>query len=153
MTTIRLGRADDAPWMLEELHAFDAAFRRGKFSLIPSSEDVAKDAVLALLTNSAFVTFIAERDGERIGFIVGHLGPHFYNPEFIQLTELLWWVPPQERGSLAGGRLLDAYVKWGRVNADLIVMTLNEHTPIHQTTLERRGFTLTEHHYHLEVRD
>lgn len=153
MTTIRLGTLADGPWMLEQLRVFDATFRRGKFSLIPDDPEVARDAVTRLLFDRSFVVFVAERDGAPIGFIVGHCGPHFYNPSKLQLTELLWWVPPAERGSLAGGRLLDAYVKWGKVNADLIVMTLNEHTPIHQQTLERRGFVLTEHHYHLEVTD
>lgn len=153
MTTVRLARLEDAPWFLQQVIDFDRAFRRGKISLVPSDPDVARDAIVALLTDASFITFIAERDGERVGLIVGHCGPHFYNPEIMQLTELLWWVPLTERGSLAGGRLLDAYIKWGRVNADLIVMTLNEHTPIHQATLERRGFVLTEHHYHMEVAD
>jgi hypothetical protein len=55
------------------------------------------------------------------------------------------------RGSSAGARLLEAFIAYGKKNADCIVMTLQAKSPVDPRSLERKGFRLYERNFMLEV--
>jgi hypothetical protein len=94
---------------------------------------------------------IAVRGEERLGFIAGYYVRHPFNDNLITLCELFWWVSEQHRGSSAGMRLLDAYIKWGMDNVNWITFALQTHSPVKEEALLRRGFHRHETSYLMEV--
>lgn len=145
---VRRAYHDDVPWLLDELREFSEFFG-SKHPLFPDDREHAKKVVHDLIREHVF--FVAERGWVRAGFIAGLMHRHFFNPKWWVLTEVLWWVSPEFRGSRAGLLLLDEFVEYGRDHAHMIVMALEAKSPIHPKTLERRGFHLHESSYLLEV--
>ena len=96
--------------------------------------------------------FLALRNEAPVGFLVGSLIPHYFNPALIVLSQVLWWVNPEARMSRAPAALLDAYQALGRERAHWIQFSRQEHTPIRDASLARRGFRLVERTYLEEVR-
>lgn len=145
---IRPATAGDLDWLVGQLRAFS----RFCGTKLPAFGDEAH--VRAGLENfiASHLLLIAERDEtERLGFL-GALGiPHPFNPEIKLLTEMFWWVDEERRGSRAAPMLLDAYVEWGRANADWVTMALEHHSPVSEKHLLKRGFKLRERSYLLEV--
>jgi len=88
---------------------------------------------------------------ERTGFIAGYVVPHLFNPKIETLTEILWWVSEEHRGSRAGLMLFNAFMDWGRANVHWVTMSLEEKSPIKDSFLIKRGFKLKEKSYLLEV--
>lgn len=148
MITIRRADSADLPWLLTQCRAFSQFFGSQQ-SLMPDDE-TASDTLRGLMDEDVGCFFVAE-NGQRLGFIAGLLSPHYFNPALLQLTELLWWVSPEHRGSSAGARLLDAFDAFGRAHADWVVFSLEEKSPVNPRALERRGYTLHERSYLLET--
>jgi N-acetylglutamate synthase-like GNAT family acetyltransferase len=151
---IRPASRADIPWLLEQLRAF-ADFSNTAHSLFPDEESVATAIVDSLIAQAGQwqgVFLIAEAaDHTRLGFIVGLLGAHPFNPRVRVLSELFWWVTPNHRGSSAGARLLDAFVGFGKRHADQVVLTLEHESPDLEAGFVRRGFRLKERTFLLEV--
>lgn len=150
MINVRLATRDDVPWLLGQLESF-AAFFGTKRSLFPADRFVAQTIVVAFVDQLKFFVAVDHATQRPLGFIAGALGPHPMNPSVRVLNEVFWWVAPDKRGSSAGGRLFDRFVEFGRANADWIVMTLESKSPVDPASLERRGFSLHERSYLLEV--
>lgn len=147
MSQVRPATPADAPWILEQLLAFDKFFGSSR-SLFPSIE--AAEGRLAFLMDG-HVVLVADNGAELQGFIGGLLGPSFFNDEVVQLTELFWWVAEEHRGSRAALMLLNAFVAVGNTRAHQVIMTLEDKSPVNPVTLERRGFRPKETNYLLEV--
>lgn len=147
MSLVRHATPADAPWILEQLLAFDKFFGSSR-SLFPSIE--AAEGKLAYLL-AHHVVLVAESGVELQGFIVGLLGPSFYNDDVVQLTELFWWVSPEHRGTRAALLLLNAFVAVGKARAHQVIMTLEDNSPVNPVTLERRGFRPKETNFLFEV--
>lgn len=147
---MRLRKADlgDLGWLVKQLRAFDA-FQGTKKSLFPESAEEAVSLLEGLIQAHPFI--VAEDFAGPVGFIAGVLQPHPYNSQVKMLSELFWWVDPRYRGSTAGARLLEAFIEYGKRNADLVVMTLEEKSPVDPRSLERKGFRLYERNFMLEV--
>lgn len=146
---IRQAQGSDIPWLLAECKAFDQFFG-AKHSLFPD-EETAIEKISELMNPEVGCFYVAETDLARVGFIVGILSPHYFNPRLRTLAELLWWVNPLYRGTRAGLALLEAYIRFGAQHADQVVMTLEENSPINPSSLTKRGFRLKESNYLLEV--
>lgn len=147
---MQLRKADlgDLGWLLKQLRAFDE-FQGTKRSLFPENAEEAVTLLETLIQTQPFI--IAEDFAGPVGFIAGVLQPHPYNKAVRMLSELFWWVDPRYRGSTAGARLLEAFVAYGKTNADMIVMTLEAKSPVDPRSLERKGFRLYEQNFMLEV--
>lgn len=144
---IRDASTSDIDWLLTELKAFSNFFS-AKIELFKDS-DFARNFVSTMVANH--LVLIADRQGERMGFISGYVTPHPYNPEIKTLAETFWWVSPRYRSSRAGLMLLNAFTAWGKANADWITFALENHSPINEKTLTKRGYHLTERSFLLEV--
>lgn len=144
---IRQATPDDLDWLLGELAAFDRFVGATK-SLMPDPE-TARETLSQMIVGQPF--FVAERDGERAGFIAGVLHPHPFNPGLTMLTETFWWVVPAYRGGSTGARLLHAFEAFGQQFADWIVMSLEAESPVAPSSLTRRGYRPQETSYLLEV--
>lgn len=100
----------------------------------------------------AGVFFVAETtEGEGVGFILGHLAPHYFNPTLFVLSELAWWVDPAHRGSRAGLLLLNAFIAEGERSAHWISFSLEAQSPVNERTLAKRGFRKYETAFLREV--
>lgn len=93
----------------------------------------------------------ADEDDNMVGFITGMLLPHMFNPDIITLVEVFWWVNSSHRRSKAGLKLLNAYVDYGKQNADWIICTLESHSPVNDKAFIKRGFKYKEKSFLMEV--
>ena len=107
--------------------------------------------VLDTLINQHFFS-VVEIDQKIIGFIAGTLAPHFFNNEITVLSEVFWWVNEEHRSNRAGALLFQEFMDFGKANADWITMTIEHHSPVKEESLLKRGFSLQEKSYLMEVR-
>ena len=148
MIKIRPATTDDLEWLTTQLKAFSLFYgtKNGLFS----TDEYAHEGLKTFMEKH--VLLIADKDFVGpIGFIAGLVTPHIYNPTIRVLTEAFWWVPEEHRRSRAGYLLLKAFVDYGRVNADWILFTLEEDSPVNEFALIDRGFKLKERSYLMEV--
>lgn len=142
--TVRRAALADVPWLIPQARAF-AESMGSTVPIWPGDEHAAE--FLAQFIEHQHV-FVAEmEDGEGVGFIMGMLTPHYFNGAIITLTELAWWVAPEHRGSRAGLYLLEAFSDYGREVATWTTLSLEENSPIHDRTMEKRGFHRVERVY------
>lgn len=146
MITTRHANMSDLDWIFGECIAFSNAYQ-SKFSLA-GNEAYGRVFVANLIQNHLVI--VGLKDGELAGFIAGMVGPHHFNPDIKQLTELFWWVPPRSRMTGVGAKLFLEFVAFGKQNCDCITMTLENETQISDAALAKRGFKLTEKAYLLE---
>lgn len=156
MIRVRSAVADDVPWILEQLRAFDAAYHAPR-SLYPR-EDYAQIMLRQLIDVGPFwvAEHILSADPEEhrpytvswpVGFIAGMVSGHWMNPEIQVLTELLWWVDPQFRGTRAAALLLEEFVAFGREHCEWIICAIGRETQVNPRALERHGFEAFEQNY------
>jgi RimJ/RimL family protein N-acetyltransferase len=146
MITTRFANSSDLDWIFAECVAFSKAYE-AKFSLA-GNEAYGRSFISNLIENHLLL--IGLKDGERAGFIGGLITPHHFNPDIKQLAELFWWVPEKFRGTAVGGKLFLEFVAFGKQHCDCITMTVENHTPITDESLAKRGFKLTEKAYLME---
>jgi N-acetylglutamate synthase-like GNAT family acetyltransferase len=95
-----------------------------------------------------FVPFVIQNgvaivDEKRQGIIGGMVIPHLYNPEKKVLSEMMWWVDENVRGSSLGYRLLKAFEEEAKkAQVDYIQMSLMESSTI--KSLEKQGYRRKE---------
>lgn len=146
--TIRSARPEDFDWVLSELKTF-AEFVGTKKKLFGDADYVRAQLHLIM---EQHVFFVAEKDGELIGFIFGFFVPHYFNPEIKTLTELAWWVVMPERGTSAGWDLMQKFIGAGiEKKADWIAVGLNEKTPVKDSRFLDLGFKNFERSFLFEV--
>ena len=143
---VRPGNSGDMPWILEQLKEFSVFFGT-KISLY--DEPSAISGLTKLMDNG--LVLIAEQGDQHLGFIVGAITPHLFNPNILVLTEFLWWVEPAYRKGRAGYLLLKEFIQWGEKNADWIVFTIEEKSPLNEETILKQGFERMERSYLKEV--
>lgn len=145
-TIVRDATPDDLEWLIGELRDF-AVFMDTRYPLF--DEAYSRRTFPTLFADH--VVLIAEREGERQGFVAGLLSPHPFNPALVILQELFWWVAAPHRHSRAGLLLLNALVEVGRAKAQWVLVSVEANSPVREATLLRRGFRLKERSYLLEV--
>ena len=157
---VRQAVEGDIPWILEELQEFDALQGTTRISLLPRDEPMQVQRLHAILygccqsDSKGLISnpfFVATRGQRRLGFICGVVTPHFMNPEIVVAYELLFWVPPRNRKTSAGIRLLNHYTDWCRANVDWAFFSIHHDTPMAARHLEKRGYKFVENTFRLEV--
>lgn len=143
MSTVRRATIDDVPWLFTMCEEF-AHFYGSKISL--AGNPVYGKAFLTGLIEKHFV-MVGIKDGLRVGFIAGMVGPHHFNPDIIQLTELLWWVKAEARNTGVGMKLFDAFMHFGETECHWITFTLEHNSPVNDKFLIKRGFREAEKAY------
>jgi hypothetical protein len=143
---IRSANSEDYEWVMAQAEEFDKFFD-AKFSLVPDKEEA---AILFKALIDSHLFLISEINGVRTGFITGLISPHFLNSNVNTLTEILWWVDTKYRLGRSGVTLLNAFVEWGKENVQMINFSLEDKSPINDSTLERRGFRYKERAFIME---
>lgn len=144
---VRTAEASDVDWLAVEANKF-SKFYATKRELFPSVEK-AKELLKAMMDAHLFL--ISEIKGERTGFVAGYYLNHPFNPSIRLLAETFWWVKEEFRAGRSGLTLLNAFVGFGKRHADWITFSLEHKSPVNERTLLKRGFTLNEKSYLLEV--
>lgn len=153
---VRPALVADIPWVVEELAQLDQFFGAGR-PLMPSPEFARERLTWMFEDHQTFLSLMVVdvdpvlRNERPLGFIISMFQQHFFNPEIIQCQSLLWWTTLKARGTVAGARLLEAWVDYARVKADWLVLVIQDKTPINEQGLFRRGFKLIDKKYLLEI--
>jgi hypothetical protein len=145
--TVRRAATTDIAWLLGELKKFSSLIGT-KIPMLPEGEQA--KSILSYLVDT-HVVLVAEKAGERLGFICGVITPHFLNPTIRVLAETFWWVAEEHRGSRAALLLFNAFVEHGKFHADWITMALEALSPVNESCLTKRGFKLQERAFLMEV--
>lgn len=146
---VRNAETGDLDWVVGQLKQFSRFFG-SKYSLF-EDEEFARQG-LAKMMSGQLLTVAVTDAGDLAGFLGAAAGPHYLNPKIRVLAELFWWVHEDHRGSSAGARLLNEFVRWGRLHVEWIQVSLLEGlSPIKESSLLKRGFKLVERSYVLEV--
>lgn len=137
---------DDVGWIVNQLSEF-SALAGTKIPLFKSEEHVI-GLVTGLIKNH--IVFVAQGK-ELMGFIVGSLVPHIFNPDITVFTELFWWVAAPFRGTRAGLMLINEFVAYGKEHSDWITASMTANSPIKDSTFTKRGFVPLEKNFLMEV--
>ena len=143
---IRPATPQDVDWLMSRLERL-SLFGLTKKKLFDDS-DYTRAGLLNLIDRH--VVFLAERDGQVVGFIGGYFVLHPFNPTVKMLSELFWWVDEEHRGCGAGAKLALAFVDHGKAHADWTVFGLSSNTPVKEASILKMGFHLHERCYLME---
>lgn len=143
MIKVRPALKSDAGWIFAMCEDF-ARFYDSKISLAGNPEHGRRflDQLI-----SQHVVLVAVNEQEPMGFIAGLMTAHHFNPDIIQLAELLWWVPEEHRNTRAGAMLFSEFLKVGEEYCQWVTFTLETKSPVKDSFLLKRGFKLTERAY------
>lgn len=94
-------------------------------------------------------------DDDYRGMLVAAIVQNLWCPKIKEVKELAWWVHPEHRDGMVGGKLLIAFEESAQEliadgRADSVAISLMETSP--QIHLERRGFKKIEHTFVKEKR-
>lgn len=109
-----------------------------------------------LLSSENCCLFVAEVDGEVVGFVAGMVSPTFFNPSGIQAGELGWYVDPDYRNSRVATELHKSYEEWakGRGATSIQMMHMDtEQSELIGKMYEKWGYHKVETSYLKEVKD
>jgi hypothetical protein len=120
----------------------------------PQAEAAANDVehlgkLVFNIMNNGYV-WVAYEDNEPIGLLMAVKDKNMWAPMNIEFRELVWYVKPQHRNTLVGGRLFKHYCQKGDELLSQGLIQGYFTTRMATTTaidLERRGFRLTENTY------
>ena len=133
---VRAGNIDDKTWITDEIR--EMAAEQDYFSSLYSEEHSPK-VVEQLLTIG--VSLVAENaDKKKLGFILGTITPHLYNPDLKVLSHMQWWVHPDHRKGVVAHILFTSFTNMGHEHADIITLSLRDDVPIKSENLKRYGF-------------
>lgn len=88
--------------------------------------------------------YVVMKGEEYCGAIAGMLVPNLFNPSYISLTELFWYVLPPYRTGRAGYLLLKALEDRAKELGVEMTLSILPHSEIEIETLERMGFVFEE---------
>ena len=118
----------------------------GYESVIPFDDDSASVMINAAADQG--MCFVAEKDGELVGFVLGLAFPSMVNREYLIGAEMAWWVDPEHRG--IGTALLSAIESAARSQGVKIwsMVALESSSPdVAEAIYLRRGYEKTERTY------
>ena len=144
---IRAALDSDVDWIMSRFRMASEFY--GTHHSLYGYDEYVKKNLLDVIENHVF--FIAEKKGNRVGYIGGFYSPHFFNPEFISLSQCFWWVDPEHRRGRATKLLLDTFVEFGEEFADWVTISTHSGTDIKDKHFEKRGFHLKEKKFLKEI--
>jgi GNAT superfamily N-acetyltransferase len=120
MTQVRRGTIEDIDALVDMGGRFFAFSAFSEF--VPFDPDAVRAGLIALLDGG--VVFVAEREHQIVGGIVGAMTSVWFNPDARTATELGWWVDEEHRTTSAGIKLYRAFEAWAKEQgAHAIVMS------------------------------
>lgn len=91
------------------------------------------------------VVLIAEDSGAKLGMILGLIVPNTFNPNYVGLQELVWWVKEESRSTSAALKLYKAFEDRAKeLKVDFISMVSTSHTPILEKLYKKNNYIPVE---------
>lgn len=93
------------------------------------------------------IGFIALDGEKRVGMIGGLVSGNLFNPEMVKTTVITWYVLPEYRSTRVPSLLLKNMEEEARIAGKGLTFSLFSSTKIKDSTLEKKGYLLTEMSY------
>ncbi len=116
MANIRQATLDDIPMLMEmgkRMHQESPRFRMMDFS-----EDKCRQLGEALIPSGSI--FIAEKEGEAVGMMIGFITEHYFGYD-LMASDLAVYVVPEHRGGSLGVRLIKVFEQWAEDNGARVI--------------------------------
>ena len=113
--------------------------------LVSPAEDDLRDSIRRVI--DCGVVFVAEIQGEIVGFIYAAMSTVWFSPMSKVAIELAWWIDESHRGGTSAIRLVHAYESWAKEQgASVITMSdlIINGSPSAGTILARMGYVMSE---------
>lgn len=146
---IRLATRQDLNLVVELLIEFMHEGAYEKHTDEPDREHL-KRLVFNIIYIGYVWLWIDEESDTPAGFLAAFKEPNIWMPRKFQLRELAWYVRPEYRGRMAGGRLFVEFCRKGdelMKSGEIAGYATTRMTTTGDYDLERRGFRLTEYMY------
>lgn len=114
MTTIHPAVLEDVPTVVAMLQALrqETVWRDIDIEDEPSQFSIR--LLYRLITDEDCCLYVAKVDGQVVGFCGGEIRYLYRLPSAKIVSEWGWYVLPEHRGGMVGGRLWNVVVEWGR---------------------------------------
>ena len=109
------------------------------------SQGYIESLLMSLIAGRGFVLI---EEGK--GMVAAAICPNLWIPQIREVKELVWWIKPEHRGGLTGGRLFVGFQKYAQElidegRADFVSMTLMESSP--EINIQSKGYKAIETTY------
>jgi RimJ/RimL family protein N-acetyltransferase len=149
---VRHATIDDYAAYLPMARNFLASTPMGE--MIPFDEEAFKVFYANAMNNPDLGAWIAEYDGKAIGGAGALAFPMYFNPAYVSVQEIWWWLEPEARGKGAGKAMYRELEKWAaEKGAKALIMVALENGKIHkfESLYARQGFKPMERTFFREV--
>jgi len=149
---VRRATLEDYEAYLPMAKNFLASTPMGKF--VPFNEATFQKFFANAVENPEVAVWIAEYENKAIGGVGAAAYPMFFNPEYVFVQEIWWWLEPESRGKGAGKLMFQEIENWTKEkNAKAVVMCAFENEKIKkiETLYARQGFQPMERTFLKEV--
>ena len=99
---------------------------------------------LVLNTLKDNTSFIVKKDNKCIGALGALIVPNLFNPSYITLAEVFWYVLPEYRNTRAGLLLLNSFDERARQLASDATLSLLPSSEVGIKSLAKKGFNMEE---------
>ena len=131
---IRPVTLEDVPTIIGMFQAMRQETIWGQFNFPDEVQQYSVRLIYRLWTDEDFCLYVAEREEVVIGFCGGQVSRLYGLPYAKFVMEWGWYVLPEYRGGLVGGRLWNVVVEWGRSRGAIVaqrIKHLNESQELH----------------------
>ena len=114
-----IGQIEDVPELTQVLKNFHS---EGWQNFADYDEEKASDFLSGTIENEDDAVLLAKKDGKIIAVMIGMVYKFAYSNTLVA-GDYVWYVVPEERGSMAGIRLMKWYEAWAKRMGAVRVMT------------------------------
>jgi N-acetylglutamate synthase-like GNAT family acetyltransferase len=106
---IRVATKFDIPEIFDMLrHYRDAGTIAGIDNIVDEDTPL---KIMSYILAGAGLAIVCENEGHLSGMLLALKSPQLWDQSKFVMNEIVYWVEPHQRGSTAGYRLIDSYVK------------------------------------------
>jgi GNAT superfamily N-acetyltransferase len=149
---VRRATMDDLEAYIPMARNFLASTPMGE--IVPFDEEAFRVFYTGAMQNPDLSAWIAEYDGVAIGGSGALAFPMYFNPAFVSVQEIWWWLEPEARGKGAGKAMYREIEKWAAERgARALIMVALENGKARQfeNLYARQGFKPMERTFFREV--
>lgn len=149
---VRRATLEDLPAYTPMAKNFLASTPMGE--IIPFDEEAFKIFYTNAMANPDLGAWIAEYDGKAIGGAGALAFPMYFNPAYVSVQEIWWWLEPEARGKGAGKAMYREIEQWAESKgAKALIMVALENGKTHkfEHLYARQGFKPMERTFFREV--
>lgn len=143
---IRQANKFDLPYFIDLIHRINDDDELGDV-VNAELDDNHLNSLFATVLAGAGICYIAEKDGEKIGMIIGIISPNIWAPQHLFLHQILYYVEEEYRHTRAGYLLFKEFDKKSKELVELkrvTHVTLSAPKTLLEMDFDRFGYELCE---------